>query len=448
MKFTNLLRTIILENSRFKLLYDRIVQQNEKDKKEGKKIPFEIFKKIVFADPDTKKPQGFDVENATPETMENVKLGKYTQWLLKNFLAPAGQEITAEPGTPEYKRQVKAYQDLFLEDLYKTTDDLKKFEKFKNRLPQESRDINKLTKDVLFDLVKDFKLEKVKASKEEKKQAAATYSHPGADVVFRGPNWTVAKVERGDKLGKDAACFYGGQHEYDKGESRWCTSSPGLNWFERYIKDGPLYVVLPNDASDLGQVSKLPVERYQFHFPSGQFMDRHDRQQDLVSLLTGKLAELKDFFKPEFAKGLMAQNSKKLEAKVGDGPLGKFIALYGFIELFDNLPDNLTHILIENKTKNDVRFTLPTSIGRFQNLRALMLENVVDEIPDNICQLKDLELLGLPNNKGLKTLPECIKDLPSLMFVNLDGCDSLKVSDSLSEILEKSPDGAYYFVMR
>ena len=73
MKFTNLLRTIILENSRFKLLYDRIVQQNEKDKKEGKKIPFEIFKKIVFADPDTRKPQNFDVENATPETMENVK---------------------------------------------------------------------------------------------------------------------------------------------------------------------------------------------------------------------------------------------------------------------------------------------------------------------------------------------------------------------------------------
>ena len=108
----------------------------------------------------------------------------------------------------------------------------------------------------------------------------------------------------------------------------------------------------------------------------------------------------------------LKENSKKLEAKVGDGPLGKFIALYGFIELFDNLPDNLTHILIENKTKNDVRFTLPASIGRFQNLRALMLENVVDEIPDNICQLKDLELLGLPNNKGLKTLPFICTTLP------------------------------------
>ena len=90
--------------------------------------------------------------------MENVKLGKYTQWLLKNFIAPTGGEITAEVGTPEYKNQVKAYQDLFLEDLYKTTDDLKKFEKFKGRLPEESRDINKLTKDALFELVKDFKL--------------------------------------------------------------------------------------------------------------------------------------------------------------------------------------------------------------------------------------------------------------------------------------------------
>ena len=46
-----------------------------------------------------------------------------------------------------------------------------KFERFKNRLPQEYRDINKLTPDTLYDQVKDFSLEKTKASKEEKKEA-------------------------------------------------------------------------------------------------------------------------------------------------------------------------------------------------------------------------------------------------------------------------------------
>ena len=57
----------------------------------------------------------------------------------------------------------KEYKDRFLEDLYKVTDDLKKFERFKGQLPQESRDIAKLTPDSLFGLVKDFKLEKTKA---------------------------------------------------------------------------------------------------------------------------------------------------------------------------------------------------------------------------------------------------------------------------------------------
>jgi len=450
MKFTNLLKSIILESSRFKLLYDKLVQQNEKDKKEGKKIPFETFKAIVFADPDTKTPRGMegDIDTISVNDMENVKIGKYTQWLLKNFIAPKNTTITAEVGTPEYKKQVKEYQHLFLEDLYKTTEDLKKYERFKNQLPQESRDINKISVEQLFDLVKDFKLEKVKASKKEKEEAASTYLHPGADVVFRGDNWTIVKIERQDQLGKDAACFYGGQHEYEKGESRWCTSSPGLTYFNGYIKDGPLYVILPNTSNELGQVSKLPVERYQFHFPSNQFMDRHDKQQDLVALLNGKLTELKDFFKPEFAKGLVVGGGKKLDLKIPDSSAGKFIALYGFDELFDNLPDDLTHILVENKSKSNLAFSIPPAISRFQNLRALMLDNIVSSLPDGICQLSNLELLGLPNNPSLKTLPNCVKDLPSLMFLNVDKCDNLHIDQDFENILEKSPDGRFYFVMK
>jgi hypothetical protein len=266
--------------------------------------------------------------------------------------------------------------------------------------------------------------------------------------VFRGDNWTIVKIERQDQLGKDAACFYGGQHEYEKGESRWCTSSPGLTYFNGYIKDGPLYVILPNTSNELGQVSKLPVERYQFHFPSNQFMDRHDKNQDLVALLNGKLTELKDFFKPEFAKGLVVGGGKKLDLKIPDSSAGKFIALYGFDELFDNLPDDLTHILVENKSKSDLAFSIPPAISRFQNLRALMLDNIVSSLPDGICQLSNLELLGLPNNPSLKTLPNCVKDLPSLMFLNVDKCDNLHIDQDFENILEKSPDGRFYFVMK
>ena len=134
MKFTNLLKSLIVENSRFKLLYDKLVDNNpEAKKKEAGKIPFETLKAIIFADPDTKFPRGMegDIDTLTPEQMEVVKVGKYTNWLLKNFIKPSN--IEADPEDKQaYAREVKAYRDLFMEDLYKTTTDLKKFEKFKN----------------------------------------------------------------------------------------------------------------------------------------------------------------------------------------------------------------------------------------------------------------------------------------------------------------------------
>ena len=43
MKFTNILKNIILEDSRFTLLYDKLVDKGGKKPQEGK-IPFDILK--------------------------------------------------------------------------------------------------------------------------------------------------------------------------------------------------------------------------------------------------------------------------------------------------------------------------------------------------------------------------------------------------------------------
>jgi hypothetical protein len=442
MKFTSILTSLILENSRFKVIYDQLVQQ--KGKKESGKIPFETLKAIIFADPTTRIPQGLgDIDTISVEDMEKVKVGKYTNWLLKNFIKPTFPNVDAESG--DYKRMLKNFQELFLEDLYKTTEDLKKYERFKGQLPQESRDIAKLTPDTLFELVKDFSLEKTKGSKQEKEEAKSSYQYPGSDVVFKGPKWTVVKIEDKGKLGKDAACFFGGYHEHDKGESRWCTSSPGLSYFDGYIKQGPLYVVLPNQAEKVGQKTGLPFERYQFHFPSNQFMDRDDRQQDLVQLLMGKLAETKEFFKPEFAKGLTSQNGTKVEITYPDSSAGKFVALYGFDELFDNLPDNIEHLLIQNRGKETIALDVPESIGRFQNLEAILFKNLVKSIPDSICRCTKLNLLSLPDNPSLQSIPACIKDLENLAFINLSGGNSnIHIPEELKNNLEDQGDGFYY----
>ena len=448
MKFTNILKNIILEDSRFTLLYDKLVDKGGKKPQEGK-IPFDTLKTIIFADPTTRAPQSLlqNIETLTPEQMEIAKVGKYTQWLLKNFLKPTF-EGEVEVGSPQYKKMTKEYKDRFLEDLYKVTDDLKKFERFKGQLPQESRDIAKLTPDSLFGLVKDFKLEKTKGSKQEKEEAKLSYQYPGSTVAFRGPNWTVVKIEDQSELGKNAACFFGGYHEADMGETRWCTSSPGLNYFDSHIKQGPLYVILPNNADKLGQKTGLPQERYQWHFQSNQFMDREDRRVNIIEMLQGKLSELREFFKPEFARGLTKQNDKRLDINNDDSSAaGKFIQIYGYKELFDTLPDDMTQIIINNQKNNNIAFDIPESIGRFDKLQTLLLGGIVKSVPDSICNLKELLLLSLPNNPQLTTLPVCIKDLPMLGFLNING-SNITIPEELKDVLEQEGDSqGYYYVV-
>ena len=455
MKFTNLLSNIIVEQSRFQILYDKLVKPPTRAKGDDRgKTPqnvmdFETLRAIIFADPTTKAPENFDIEGASAEDMENVKVGKYTQWLLKNFvnvsLTPEEKELDYR--SPDYKRAVQRARDLFMEDLFKVTDDLKKYDRFKGQFPQDKRDINKLTIDDVYELTKDLKLQKTKATKAEKEVAKKTYEHPGGEIIFKGPNWTLIKIEDGGSLGKDAACFYGGYYLPDEGESRWCTSSPGLTYFEGYLKDGPLYVILPNDdKGNVGNKTGLPVERYQFHFPSSQFMDRADKQINLVEYLNGPMSELKEIFKDEFAKGLV-KSGNKVEIEYPSSAAGRFIALYGFDELFSTLPDDIEHLIVNNKSNEDIALDVPETLGRFTKLNALLLQNIVKNLPDSIGKLVNLNFIALPGNKKLERLPETINNIPNLSFINISGSNKdVKIPESLLKRLSDEGDGFYYVV--
>jgi Leucine-rich repeat (LRR) protein len=428
-RFTNILKDLIVESSRFQVLYDKFV----KPPKGGKGIiPFETLFALIAADPTSKFPDGMDVDNVKPADMERVKIGKYAQWLLKNFITPKLEPNhplnILDPQSGQYKSALKEFQSLFLEDLYKVTGDLQKFERFKNRIPQEFRDINKLTPETLYDQVKDFSLEKTKATKDEKKEASKTYEHPGADVVYRGQDWTVAKIADTGQIGKDAACFYGGSYqEPSKGETRWCTSSPGLTWFDRYIKDGPLYVVIPNKGAshqgdkEYGDVSGLPALRYQFHFPSNQFMDPSDRQINLIDFLNTNEEGLKQFFKPEFMKSLSGEKGTKVQVEYPNDSASKFIALYGFDEFFQSLPNNLQRFTFKNSSKDKFSLNIPNDIARFKDLQALNLVGCVSSLPDAICDLPNLQYLSLVDNSNLQKLPECLANMQNLMVVNVPG---------------------------
>jgi len=81
-----------------------------------------------------------------------------------------------------------------------------------------------------------------------------------------------------------AACYYG------QG-TKWCTAAKNHNMFDTYNKQGSMYIVMPRQPAYGG-------EKYQFHFPSAQFMNEQDRPVDVTQLLA-RFPQLKDVFQDE-----------------------------------------------------------------------------------------------------------------------------------------------------
>jgi hypothetical protein len=405
--------------------------------------PEELFALIV-ADPETKVQGDVDIDSFGGDFDVVKKVGPYAQWLIKQYLSIVPNvegEVIPKENEKEYKSVLKKLRGQFWEDLYKTTEDLKKFHRFKNRLPQEQRDINKLTIDSLFNAVKDFSLTKEKASAEEKQEAAKTFVHPGADLIYNGPNWVVTKVTDTGKLGKDAACFFGGYNE----ETRWCTSAPGLQWFERYINKGPLYQVFKKSSAPSDKTG-LPKERYQFHFQDSQFMDINDRQIDLVKFLNQEAPEIKNLFKHEFAQNLRkgSGNEKQLVIEYPRDATSKYIALYGWDDLLDSLDPSLTAIDFTNSSGEALDLKFPSKLADLKNLQTFYVENGISEVPEELKNLKNLEFISFPNNKNLKELPEWLADMPNLIALSIKGAPSnIKIPKKLQD---KIDSGEFWFV--
>jgi hypothetical protein len=87
-----------------------------------------------------------------------------------------------------------------------------------------------------------------------------------AKEVYKDANVRIIKPED-----INAACYYG------QG-TRWCTAADSNNMFDRYNRDGPMYILLPTKAAHEG-------EKYQVHPQSGQYMDEQDRDVDAEDLI-------------------------------------------------------------------------------------------------------------------------------------------------------------------
>lgn len=453
MKLEKYFKQVIVENTRFNLLLDKFTNPREKEGKVLKPImDVETYYKIILGDPTTKKPRDFNESDLSVENYSNLKPGEYTNWLLKNYTKPAlsTEDQQYEVGSRQYKESVKRAREVFLEDLFKTTSDLTDFNKYKNILPVEDRNIDNYTPSTLFDYMFSFEVPQKYKKQEEKKEIKKQrkgLEHSGATLDFQSPKWSIMKIEDTGAAGYDAALWFGGFRDYKHGETNWCTSetNPSWNAFNTFIKDGPLYVIIPNsDSGGVGERTGLPTERFQFHFPSDQFMDRLDKRIDLATFLKNEGEELKEYFKPEFAKGLISTNSKKVQLEYPTGSVAKFIGLYGFDEFFINLPRNITQLLFTNKSNENLNLTIPEEIGEFTELESILLQKCVKKLPESIGKLKKLTFISLVDSKSLEQLPESITDLPNLSFVYLKDTP-VKLSDKFLRTFSEEVPGSRLF---
>lgn len=186
---------------------------------------------------------------------------KYTQWL--------GRLFASDPATK-------------LEDITSTIAEyLHKFNTLsrKKLLKPEHGDINR------FKNLKAFMdtLDQYELPEDDSNKGKATKAYSDNDVTVIIPE------------DEAAACQYGRQ-------TRWCTAATrGINYFDQYNKDGPLYILIPKSPNHQG-------EKYQLHFPSQQFMNENDEQQNLGWIIKQRFPKLYELFEklqPEYVKGII-----------------------------------------------------------------------------------------------------------------------------------------------
>ena len=229
------------------------------DRFPDKTVSFEVFGKIVEVNPQTApeilnriKPQLVDFILAELETGDPTAHKEYTQWIAKMY-------ILGETPLEDIGSTLKEY-------LYKFA-----ILKRKKLIAPPANDINRYSSFTNFMDVMD------------------EYELPENDVVNKGEATEVyedASVRVLVPEDQASACYYG------RG-TRWCTAATkGTNYYNQYSRQGPLYILLPKSPTH-------PGERYQLHFPSGQFMDEGDDPVDLYDLLVRRFDMLLDFFKQQ-----------------------------------------------------------------------------------------------------------------------------------------------------
>ena len=153
-----------------------------------------------------------------------------------------------------------------LEDVYKVTEPLEIFTKFKVKIKEAGgkTDINQVKSlQELIEITQPFA--DAKTGKELKKgELAELVANGEAEVLLDNDTYRVSIPKTAN-----ASCILGRN-------TQWCTAAKNNNMFDHYNKEGDMYIVL----------IKKEDARYQFHFESEQFMDENDNSINLYDFFT------------------------------------------------------------------------------------------------------------------------------------------------------------------
>ena len=148
------------------------------------------------------------------------------------------------------------------EDAPRVHQALSNFEKYKAKLAPEDKQVNTKTYPSIGDV--EEKIAPHLGTMASKREAKVNLDQPGHELKYEDDKIKVYHLS--DK--EASQNLYGGGHERGGTGTSWCTAARSKdNMFDRYHKEGNLFVVHNKDNGNV----------YQYHPASTQFMDKKDQ---------------------------------------------------------------------------------------------------------------------------------------------------------------------------
>lgn len=175
--------------------------------------------------------------------------------------------------------------------------------------------------------------------------------------------------------------------------------------------------------------------------------------EDIRLLNKPELAKLKQSLKSKFGKALAGIEGKVIKLDINDrdsrNNAGKFIELYGFIDIFDAIPSDIDSLMIQNEGSAKLAYDVPESIGKLTTADSIYLANCIKSLPDSIANCQKVTFLSFPNNPELKEIPwDAIHRLPILGFLNLENSKNIIFPDNFNEYWFTDEDVSSGFYVR